>query len=471
VKKCIALLVILIFIVPLSFAGGKKEAPEAAATGKPQYGGKLTVYGSSQEADPASPDIKDGFWPPRYIMFIEEHLLMGDFAKYGPRGTNEYPFVSIAYIPDEFLAGNLIESWEITPKKTVWHVRPGIYWHDVPHVMGNRDLELTAADIVADLIYFSESPAGSKSWKPMFTKVYAQDKYTVVIETPDFNVDLMYIVGYEDRATYTPPEMVTAPGGPSKWENRVGTGPYMFKEYVVGSHISYKRNPNYWRKTTIDGVEYQLPFIEEMVKPVIPDVSTRTAALRTGTLDYFWGVPASEWTTLDKQTKGLESNKFLGGFGIRWALNVKNPPLDSLEVRRALMKGTDIVAFGAMEFAGIDVDLPTNWFPMYPYDPSVFTPKEKMPAEIADLLDYDPAKAKKMLADAGYPNGLKLEVNSQSESLGADRAALLKDQWAKIGVEVDIIAVESALQTKMGFGREYKNVCFDDIETANPFLR
>ena len=186
-KKCIALLVLLIFIVPLAF------------------------------------------------------------AKYGPRGTNEYPFVSIAYIPDEF-------------------------------------------------------PAGSKSWKPMFTKVYAQDKYTVVIETPDFNVDLMYIVGYDDRATYTPPEMVTAPGGPSKWENRVGTGPYMFKEYVVGSHISYKRNPNYWKKTTIDGVEYQLPFIEEMVKPVIPDVSTRTAALRTGKLDYFWGVPASEWTTLDKQT-------------------------------------------------------------------------------------------------------------------------------------------------------------------------
>ncbi len=333
-KKCIALLVILIFIVPLAF------------------------------------------------------------AKYGPRGTNEYPFVSIAYMPDEF-------------------------------------------------------PAGSKSWKPMFTKVYAQDKYTVVIETPDFNVDLMYIVGYDDCATYTPPEMVTAPGGPSKWENRVGTGPYMFKEYVVGSHISYKRNPNYWKKTTIDGVEYQLPFIEEMVKPVIPDVSTRTAALRTGKLDYFWGVPASEWTTLDKQTKGLESNKFLGGFEIRWALNVKNPPLDSLEVRRALMKGTDIAAFGAMEFAGIDVDLPTNWFPMYP---------------------YDPAEAKKMLADAGYPNGLKLEVNSQSESLGADRAALLKDQWAKIGVEVDIIAVENALQTKMGFGREYKHVCFDDIETANPIL-
>ncbi len=335
-KKICFVLILLAFSVSFGFAKGETEA--AAATTGPQYGGTLTVFGASQEEDPASPDIMDGFWPPRYLMFIEEHLLEGDFVKYGPRGTNEYPFESIAYIPDQYQKGNLVESWDITPQKTVWHVRHGMQWHDVPRVMGNRDLEVTADDIVADLIYFSKSPNGSQNFAPMFTKIYTQDKYTVVIETPGFNIDLMYIVGYEDRATYCPPEVYTAPGGGSKWENRVGIGPYMFEEYVVGSHMSYKKNPNWWRKTTtIDGKEYEIPFIDRMVKPIIPDESTRVAAIRTATLDYYWGVPGSAWVTLDKQ-KGLVSKKYLGGFGIRWALNVQDPPLDNLEVRRALLQ-------------------------------------------------------------------------------------------------------------------------------------
>ncbi|MBN1546610.1 MAG: ABC transporter substrate-binding protein [Syntrophaceae bacterium] len=467
-KKSIVLLAFLVSGLSFLFAGPKAE--ETTATKGPQYGGTLTVFGGSQNEDPASPDIVDGFWPPRFLMFIEEHLLEGDFVKYGPRGTNEYPFTSISYIPDQFLKGNLIESWDITPAKTVWHVRPGIKWHDVPHVMGNRDLELTAQDLVDDLIYFSKSPNGSANFAPMFTKIYALDKYTVVIETPDFNVDLMYVVGYEDRATYTPPEVYKAPGGGSKWENRVGTGPYIFEEYVVGSHMSYKKNPNWWRgTTTIDGVEYKVPFIDRMVKPIIPDVSTRVAAIRTATLDFYYDVDPSAWQTLDEQ-KGLLSKKFLGGNGIRWALNVKDPPLNDIAVRKALFRGTDIDAFGKAQYAGIDVDLPIHWFPMYPYDPSVYTPMDQLPPEISELYDYDPVAAKKMLADAGYPNGFKLEVNAESTALGQARASLLEDQWSKIGVKLEIKSYSTADQMRMGFQKDYKNVCFDAIETANAIL-
>ncbi len=467
-KKVILCLAVLVFSVSFAFAEGRTE--EAAETTGPQYGGTLTVFGSGQNEDPASPDIMDGFWPPRMLMFIEEHLLEGNFVKYGPRGTDQYPFESIAYIPSDYLEGLLVEDWEITPQKTVWYVRPGVEWHDVPHVMGGRDLEVTADDIVADLLYFAESPNGSQNFAPMFTDIYATDKYTVVIETPGFNIDLMYIVGYEDRATYCPPEVYEAPGGGSKWENRVGTGPYMFEEYVVGSHMSYKKNPNWWRETTtIDGVEYEIPFIDRMVKPIIPDESTRVAAIRTGTLDYYWGVPGSAWSTLDKQ-KGLVSKKYLGGFGIRWALNVQEPPLDNIDVRRALFRGTDIEGFGKAEFAGLDVDLPIHWFPMYPFDASVYTPMEELPADIRELYDYDPAAAKKMLADAGYPDGLKLQVNGVSDALGQSRTSLLKDQWAKMGVDVEIKSYANADQTRMGFMRDYKHVCFDDIETANAIL-
>ncbi len=467
-KKVILFFAVFAFCASFAFAAGETET--AAATEGPQYGGTLTVYGPSQTEDPASPDIMDGFWPPRYLMFIEEHLLEGNFVKYGPRGTNEYPFTAVAYIPSDFLEGNLIESWDITPEKTTWYVRKGIQWHDVPHVMGGRDLELTADDLVADLIYFSKSPAGSQSFAPMFTDVYAEDKYTVVIETPGFNIDLMYIVGYEDRATYSPPEVHEAPGGKQNWENQVGTGPYMFEEYVVGSHMSYKKNPNWWRKTTtIDGVEYEIPFIDKMVKPVIPDESTRVSALRTGRLDFHYEVSNSAWDTLDK-TEGLIANKFDAGMGFRWTVNVQNEPLDDINVRRALFKATDIDAFGKMFYAGLDVDLPMNWFPLYSIDPSVATPIDELPADIADLYNYDPEEAKKMLADAGYPDGFVLEVNTDSTPPTQSLTSLLEDQWSKIGIELDIKSYAPADQQTYGFERNYKHLCYDDIETANPIL-
>jgi len=134
------------------------------------------------------------------------------------------------------------------------------------------------------------------------------------------------------------------------------------------------------------------------------------------------------------------------------------------------MIGTDMAEFGVLELAGAPIDLPLHWFPMYVYDTATYTPLEELPASTRELYDYNPDKAKQMLADAGYPDGFKLECGFTSVALGQDRASLLKAQWAKIGVEVDIISVESALQTKMGFDRDYKHVWGDDIETANPVL-
>ena len=52
----------------------------------------------------------------------------------------------------------------------------------------------------------------------------------------------------------------------------------MVQEAVVGSHISFARNPQYWRTTTIDGAEYQLPFIDEMIMPNLPDETTQIAS-------------------------------------------------------------------------------------------------------------------------------------------------------------------------------------------------
>ena len=66
-------------------------------------------------------------------------------------------------------------------------------------------------------------------------------------------------------AVAIPPEVANAPnGGAANWQNAVGTGPFILSDFVDGSSVTYKRNPNYWGTTTINGQSYKLPFIDSL---------------------------------------------------------------------------------------------------------------------------------------------------------------------------------------------------------------
>merc|ERR1711964_726933 len=102
----------------------------------------------------------------------------------------------------------------------------------------------------------------------------------------------------------------------------------------VGSHMTFERNPNYWAKTTVDGVEYNLPFLDEVVWPIIPDESTRIAALRSGRIDYYDRMPSTFWGNLDKTAPKLVSTRSFGSGADVVILRTTTPPFDNLEVRR-----------------------------------------------------------------------------------------------------------------------------------------
>ena len=69
---------------------------------------------------------------------VQESPLIGDFVKYGGRGTGEFMFWMRDGLPIKFMKGQLIEDWELSEEKVVWHVRPGIYWQG-RDVMETRD--------------------------------------------------------------------------------------------------------------------------------------------------------------------------------------------------------------------------------------------------------------------------------------------------------------------------------------------
>lgn len=453
-KRVFILMAAVFIVATMVYGGGKKEkgAPVAASTGEPQYGGTLNVIQGKFQFDPPSPDMADGHNDQcPYLYPMQEQWIIGDFEKYGPRGSGEYGFQVSGALPQDYWIGNLLEDWEVTPKKLTLKVRKGIHW--APNEQQRAWMEpreLVADDLIYYLEYFrNECPAG-KSLHNWTGKIKAIDRYTFEIEFKVFNRYWAYDIAYEDRSHHGPPEMFKR--DPKKWENQLGTGPFMFKEYVRGSHFTYSRNPNYWKKTVIDGKEYKYPFVDEMTYRILPDESTRVAAVRTGRVDYYRNILSPEAGEELEMTTDIT---FVEWYGRSMALvaQVENEYLSKVEVRRALMRATDIDAHMDLYGQGRHTK---NFVPLLHKLPeSIYTPIEKMPPETQKLYDYNPQEAKKMLADAGYPNGFKVKITLLPEPAMEDHASLVKDRWKKIGVEAELEVLDQTRYKAASFNKNF----------------
>ncbi|GAJ16904.1 unnamed protein product, partial [marine sediment metagenome] len=106
----------------------EEEEEEEPAVGVPQRGGTLTLHFFTLPR-PGNVDPANQLWPGGlYGDPVLEMFKMDDIETYGPRGTGEYSFVSHKMAPLQYCKGALAESWEVTPDKIVFHIRPGVYW-------------------------------------------------------------------------------------------------------------------------------------------------------------------------------------------------------------------------------------------------------------------------------------------------------------------------------------------------------
>ena len=340
----------------------------------------------------------------------------------------------------------MIEDWEITPNKLIFRIQPGVQWAAIgkEHVMESR--EFVAEDVVFSLMRFWTAPAmgwlETNEFPDWLVGMYAEDKYTFVVEFKYFNAVWRGRLGSGWANDLYAPEVVEA--GAHDWNNLVGTGPFMVKQYVQGSAMVYAKNPIFYDTTTIDGVEYELPFVDEIVLPIIPDESTRIASLRTGKIDYMGGylapVPIHYRDTLSK-TEHLKVESVKGSWAhtLSFAMEEKtrgrpgNEIADNVLLRRALTIGTDREAIARATFFEADIH---SW-PVSDKNAAAFIPLDQLPESSQELFEYDPEKAKQLLAEAGYPNGFTVvaPVNA-ADTTRVDMLSQIADQWSKIGVTV-----------------------------------
>ncbi len=398
---------------------GSQTAPltaPAASDEKPQPGGVFKYYNRD--------DPQGGFEPHTPGGRRDARRLHGMVDEYTVVTANENEYCQQVLVP------SLAEKWRFLNETTLeLSIRKGVKFQNRPPVNGR---ELTADDVVWS--YRRLFDRGElKGMAKAITSLEATDKYTVVIKLQSS----MPTIGYEFLSYRSAVILPKEAGGPtgdfSKPETLIGTGPFILKSYTPGVKAVYEKNPDYWKpgKPYLDGVEIA----------VMRDDATRAAALRTGQLDFLDEVTASEKANFSQSNPNLQWIKCEASspFGI-YMRNDKEP-FNNVNVRRALTMSIDREAIVKGILKGEGVVSALSPF----YVKGALKPAD-LPANIRKWVEYNPTEAKKLLAEAGYPNGLSVALEG-TLSYGSpynEMLQVLPVMMKTAGFDVSLKVVEQA---------------------------
>jgi peptide/nickel transport system substrate-binding protein len=444
-------------VAPATTTAGPKPTATTAASDKPKYGGTITIRELSDPTccDSAANRLMSntlGLW------YAHEQLLKFDWAK-GQAGTGEYSTLAVAS-PEAMMGGELAESVEL-PNPNTWiiNLRQNVRYQ-APDTEAGKLVNgrlMTADDVVWTYKRNIQGPNTALSvLQPRLAATMDITKtgpWQVTITAPVQPVTAQWWVieggGY---GFMYPKEIVDKYGDINNWRNMVGTGPWILEDWVPGSSVSLRRNPNYWGVNPAGpGKGDKLPYADKLKRLIIPDTSTFFAAVRTGKMDMSGAIVYDEYTELKRTAPQLEFVEYLGdGFANAHAVNFnladKNKPWADKRVRQALMMAIDYDSIISGYFKGKaekDTVLVNKNFTGKGYQPL-----STMAQSVQDLYKYNPDKAKQLLKDAGFPNGFKAEilVPSVPDAI-VDQGSIIKDMWSKVGVDVTIKPTDGAALT------------------------
>ncbi len=353
-----------------------------------------------------------------------------------------------AFSPADYTKGNMAESWEFTsPGIFVVHLRKGIHWQDIPPANGR---EFIADDVVFHFNrlfglgggFTTAAPYWSGfSWFKDLQSVTAADKYTVVFKWKLYNPELImeYTMYNAIHGAIESPDAVAKWGDVTDWHHAIGTGPFILTDYVSASSLTLVKNPNYWGYDE-RYPQNKLPYIDTLTILIIPDDATAIAGLRTGKIDSLDQVLLNKAQSLQKTNPELL--QLSGPLGAVVTLEPRNDkvPFNDIRVRKAMQMAIDLPTIAKTYYGGTADPYPSSLTPNcikgwgFPY--------KEWPQDLKDEYAYNPTAAKKLLADAGYPNGFKTNVVADNTA-DIDLLQVVKSYFAAIGVDMEIRAMDS----------------------------
>src|SRR5262245_43736738 len=289
---------------------------------------------------------------------------------------------------DLSLKGDLAESWQASPDQRVWtfKLRRGVKWQNVPPLKGR---ELVAADVKYCFEQYAKEGVQTFTFQEI-EGMETPDTHTLRIHLKTPNSLFAQNVA-EPVAIVFAREVLEEDGDLKK--RLIGTGPYVLKEHTRKVRIVLQRNPDYF--------DTPRPYIDEYIILSTPDSATRTAAFRTGQSDFHLVQSPSEVEAVRKTNPNATVQALpntLSPFGV--ALAQDRPPFNDLRVRRALSMAIDRQKQVDTVFEGEGI---LGWGVPYIY----YQDTRPTAKDLGPYWQYRPAEAKRLLAEAGHPNGFE----------------------------------------------------------------
>jgi peptide/nickel transport system substrate-binding protein len=457
--------------------------PATTTTGAvqaPKYGGTAR-YLVNQDVM----GFDEAFYAPWFAWttkLTEDEMMNGDWTL-GPAGSNKYGWILDGIYNWDSKAPWVCESWEIkTPYHWVFKVKPGIRFAVNPNNEASKltnGREITATDVVYSYDRQRQEPTsyvnGPHAAMMKAMKFTAVDKYTVDLEVPN-DPDSIYNIAQiiVDWSGVVAKEVIDKYGNMKDWKTAHGTGPFFLTDYVPASSVSFTKNPSYWAKDPIGpGKGNQLPYLDAIKFVIIADTSTQLAALRTAKIDHLNGsyIQADDADSVKKTNPEISFKDFIpaSAWQIYMRSDKQDLPYKDKRVRQALVYATDYTSI-AKDFMKGRAQYPT--FPITPMDDlkAAYLPLSESSAAVQDMYKYNPEKAKALLKDAGYPNGFKATVvTTSSITWNADYLSIIKQQWSKVGVDLNIQLVEMGVYNNRWNARNYDDLFFASTASSGTF--
>ncbi len=314
----------------------------------------------------------------------------------------------------------LAERWEISDDGTeyTFYLRQGVTFHNGE--------PFTADDVIATWEY---GKGEGSAWPDRYSiaeTVEKIDDYTVKVTTD--GPKPLLLITMHDFWSIIPDEYMAEVGVEGFQEHPIGTGPFMFVEWIKGDRITYKANPDYWREG--------MPKVETLIFRPIPESSTRVAAIQTDEIDVVQRLSAEEAQGLLGEA-GVRVIKYPVARIFYIAFNnltsgVGLPTEDPL-VRQAMNHAVDVDAIIDALFSGFGKRA------------SGYVATGEMAYGNVSPFSYDPDKAAELLAEAGYADGFEIDMACPAGAYGSfeEVCEAVVGYLSEVGITVNLEIMES----------------------------
>ncbi|WP_077210639.1 ABC transporter substrate-binding protein [Bacillus dakarensis] len=332
----------------------------------------------------------------------------------------------------ETIEGDLAESWEISEDGLAWtfKLREGVQWQ-------KGYGEFTSADVKYSLERIMNPDVGS-SQRTLFKyvkEIETPDKYTVIIHLtqPYPSLPVSLVVDGMMAGTIVKKEAIESEGNPE--DKLVGTGPFQLESYTPGEKAVLTKHEAYFRGE---------PKLDKIEMTVMRDLTAREVALVKGDIHMTRGEADKLW--IERMSKEEDITiEATGSYNVStFHMTVHVPPLDDIRVRKAIAH--------AIDFESLRKSL---------YDEDIAVPLTSVLSEDAyghaDIgqVEYNPELSKKLLKEAGYPDGIKIpKTLTPNIDSYITANSFIQEQLRQVGIEVPMEQVDLPTWIPAIYGQE-----------------